>query len=262
MITVQNIHDFLQTLAPEDMAAEWDHVGLLCGRADREVGRVLVALDPFFEVCREAKERDCQLLVTHHPAVWKINAVNDKSITGRNLLYLIENGVSAINAHTNLDHAPGGVNDCLAACLGMTETEIIDPIGTDVQGRPYGLLRGGGVRERTPEEFAAFVKAALGCEGVRWTDGGKPVRRVAVGGGSCGEFLYRVAELGYDAFVTADVKYNGFADAKALGVTLVDAGHFETENPVCGYLVRELRQAFPKIEVLESETGRNCIKFL
>lgn len=262
MTTVQNIYDYIKTLAPEYMAEDWDHVGLLCGRSDREVKRVLVALDPFRAACEEAKRLDCQLLVTHHPMIWKLDAVNDATETGRNLLYLIENGIAAVNAHTNLDFAPGGVNDCLASRLGLTETEVIDPVGEDNHGRPYGLLRGGNIAACAPEKFAAFVKTALSCEGLRWVDGGRAVRRVAVGGGNCVDALARVAELGYDAFVTADAKYNAFCDARALGVTLVDAGHFETENPVCAYLSAALRQEFPALTVLESKNHADCIKFL
>ena len=261
MTTVGDIHRFLQTIAPESMAAEWDHVGLLCGRSDREVRRVLIALDPFLDACMEAKQLGCQLLLTHHPAIWELKAVSDATEAGRVLLYLIENGISALNAHTNLDHAPGGVNDCLAACLGLKHTEVLDPIGTDAQGRPYGLLRGGELDEMCADAFAAHVKAALSCAGLRYVDGGRPITRVAVGGGSCSSELYRVAALGYDAFVTADVKYNGFFDARALGLTLVDAGHFQTENPVCAYLAADLRISFPEITVFVSKVHRDCIKF-
>lgn len=261
MTTVQNIYDYIQTIAPEYMAEDWDHVGLLCGRSDREVRRVLVALDPFRAVCEEAKARNCQLLVTHHPCIWDLKAVNDRTQEGRNLLFLIENGISAVNAHTNLDFAPEGVNDCLAEALGLTQVEVIDPVGTDEQGRAYGLLRGGKLAPCAPEAFAGLVKKSLACEGVRWADGGKMISRVAVGGGSCSGELCRVAALGYDAFVTADVKYNAFNDARELGVTLVDAGHFETENPVCASLAARLRAAFPEIEVLESEVHTDCINF-
>ncbi len=254
-------NDFIKTIAPEEMAFDWDHVGLLCGRADRAVTRVLVALDPFEPVCEEAAALGCQLLVTHHPAIWELKAVNDASPAGRALLQLIENGISAINAHTNLDCAPGGVNDCLAAKLGLHNISVPEPLGTDAQGRCYGLLRTGELAPVAPEAFASHVKTALGCEGVRFVPGARPVRRVAVGGGSCGDALSRVAAMGCDAFVTADCKYNTFADAQALGLTLVDAGHFETENPVCAYLAAALRGQFPQIEVILSKNHRDCIKF-
>jgi dinuclear metal center YbgI/SA1388 family protein len=261
MITVQTVHDFLKTLAPEHMAYEWDHVGLLCGRSDRPIEKILVALDPFSHVCREAKELDCQLLVTHHPVLWKLETVSDATLTGRDLLYLIENGISALNAHTNLDCAPGGVNDCLANKLGLEQVQVIDPIGVDEQGRPYGLLRGGVISPTEPKAFVAHVKKALDCEGLRYVPGNGTVTKVAVGGGSCGDSLYRIRELGYDALVTADCKYNQFADAAEYGITLIDAGHFETENPVCAYMAEKLREAFPEIQVIESQCHKDCIRF-
>ena len=149
MTTVQDIHDFLKTLAPEEYAYDWDHVGLLCGHAGHPVTRVLVALDPFADACREAKEIGAELLLTHHPAIWSLSAVNDATEAGRNLLFLIENGIAALNAHTNLDRAPGGVNDCLAGRLGLTDVAVLHPDGTDAQGRDYGLVRVGRCAEMT-----------------------------------------------------------------------------------------------------------------
>ena len=94
--------------------------------------------------------------------------------------------------------------------------------------------------------FAAFVKSALSCPGLRFADAGKPVRRVAVGGGSCGSAIDDVLAAGCDTFVTADLKYNHFEEAKYRGLNLIDAGHFETENPVCAVLERILREALPE----------------
>lgn len=259
-MTVREIYDYIKMIAPEYMAMDWDHIGLLCGRMDREVTKVLVALDPFLHVCREAKSLGCELLVTHHPAIWKLDTVNDQTVSGRTLLYLIENGICALNAHTNLDCAPNGVNDQLARILCLRDVCVIDPTGNDENGRPYGLLRGGVIEPTEAEDFVQRVKVALGCRGVRYTSG-REIRRVAVGGGNCADALYRIAQLGYDCLVTADCKYNAFADAKDLGLTLIDAGHFQTENPVCAYLAQKLREKFPDIEVFESERHSDCIKF-
>lgn len=262
MPRVKDIYAYLKTLAPEYMAMEWDHVGLLCGRSDREVKRVMVALDPFMHVAEEAVAEDCQLLLTHHPSMWNLDKFNDETQQGRVLLYLVEHGISAVNAHTNLDCAPGGVNDCLAALLGLSEVQVIDPVGKDEQGRDYGLLRGGKCPEISVEDFLKQVKSALGCEHLRYATTGRPITHVAVGGGSCADGLKRVAALGYDAFVTADCKYNAFADAIDYGITLVDAGHFQTENPACILLAEKLQAAFPKVEVILSKTHADCINFL
>ena len=141
MTTVQEILTFLETLAPRYMKMEWDNVGLLCGRPGREVRRILVALDPFEDVCREAAEWGAELLVTHHPLIFQpVRALTDDTSVGRCLLFLAARDMAAINAHTNLDCAPGGVNDCLAGALGLEETVVLDPSGVDEAGRPWGLL--------------------------------------------------------------------------------------------------------------------------
>ena len=105
------------------------------------------------------------------------------------------------------------------------------------------------------------VKQALHCNGLRYADVGKPVCRVAVGGGSCGSAMYEVLADGCDTFVTADIKYNQFWDAKDLGLNLIDAGHFHTENPVVAVLAEKLQAAFPEIQVKISENHADCMKF-
>ena len=117
------------------------------------------------------------------------------------------------------------------------------------------------MEEQELAEFAAFVKAGLRCPGLRYAQGGRPVRRVAVGGGACGDFIRRAAAAGCDTFVTADLKYHQFQDAALLGINLLDAGHFETEDPVCDVLAQRLSARFPELEVLRSvQTG--CIRYL
>ena len=187
MTTVRDIYNALFAFAPASMKMDWDNVGLLCGRFDAPVDTVLVALDPMPDVIDEAKKTGAQCIVTHHPLFFDApRAVNDASYEGRCILELAEAKIAAINLHTNLDVCPGGVNDVLAEALGLTEVSVLNPTGTDARGRPYGLIRTGMVREQRLAEFAAFVKSALSCPGLRFADAGKPVRRVAVGGGSCG----------------------------------------------------------------------------
>lgn len=266
MRTVNEIKTALFELAPAYMKESWDNVGLLCGRGDQQVETVLVALDPFPEVAREAKEQGAQLLVTHHPLIFlvtgSLRAVNDESIVGRTILDLAENRISAVNIHTNLDSAPGGVNDVLAEIIGLTDIKVLSPAGEDGQGRAFGLGRYGQAAPCALSSFLPLVKERLSCGGLRYVDGGKPVRIVAVGGGSCGDLLMEAARLGCDTFITADVKYNQFADAKELGINLIDAGHFPTEAPVCKYLTAQLRKRFPELHILESKANRDCIQFL
>ena len=262
MATVHDILTYLETLAPRSMKMDWDNVGLLCGSRKAEVTKILVALDPFEGVCAEAAAWGAQLIVTHHPLIFQaLKSVTDETSIGRSIQLLCREGISAINAHTNLDCAPGGVNDRLAAALGLSETEVIDPMGVDADGKEWGLLRKGVVAEQPLADFLPAVRSALGCEGLRYVDGGKPVRKVAVGGGACASELMDAYLAGCDTFVTSDVKYNQFWDAKDLGMNLIDAGHFYTENPVTACLAEKIAAKFPEVEVKISETHRDCMKF-
>ena len=261
MTTVADVLSYMNSFAPAYMKMEWDNVGLLCGSKSQPVTKILVALDPFENVCREAKEYGAELIITHHPLIYQpIKAVTDDTEVGRCIQFLCRNGISAINAHTNLDCAAEGVNHRLATLLGLENIQVIDPMGTDEQGRPWGLLRCGQVQEQSLESFLATVKQQLGCDGLRYV-GSSPVRKVAVGGGACGSDMMDAVRAGCDTFVTSDVKYNQFHDAQTLGINLVDAGHFHTENPIVAVLAEKLSAAFPAIDVKISESSAESMKF-
>ena len=252
MATVADILTFLDTLAPRSLKMDWDNVGLLCGSKTTPVTKILVALDPFEGVCREAADIGAELIVTHHPLIFQpARAITDETSIGRSIQLLCRQGISAINAHTNLDVAPGGVNDVLAEKLGLQ----------NIMTSEGGLLRQGNVAEQSLKAFLATVKNNLGCAGLRYVNGGKPVRKVAVGGGSCASEMMEALAAGCDTFVTADVKYNQFWDAQDLGLNLIDAGHFHTENPIVPVLAEKLQAAFPEIEVKISETHTDCMNF-
>ena len=255
MATVAEIMNFMETLAPSHMKMDWDNVGLLCGSRRTPVTKILIALDPFEGVCAEAEDWGAQLIVTHHPIIFQpLTSVTDETSIGRSIQRLCRSGISAVNAHTNLDCAPGGVNDILAEKLGLSDVEVIQPEGEH-------LLRMGLVEEQSLESFLATVKENLGCAGIRYVDGGKPVRKVAVGGGACASGMMDACFAGCDTFVTSDIKYNQFWDARDLGLNLIDAGHFCTENPVTAYLAEKIAAAFPEVEVKISKTHRDCMKF-
>ena len=262
MVTVADILKFLDTLAPRSMKMDWDNVGLLCGSKQTPVTKVLVALDPFEHVCQEAAEMGAELIVTHHPLIFvPTKAVTDETSIGRSIQLLCQEGISAINAHTNLDQTPGGVNDVLAERLGLTDVEVLAPAGADENGNPWGLLRCGTVPQQPLECFLRKIKETLGCEGIRYVSGSKPVQKVAVGGGACsGEMMDAVMAL-CDTFVTSDVKYNQFWDAHDLGLNLIDAGHFHTENPIVAVLAEKIAGAFPEVTVEISKTHHDCMKF-
>ena len=263
MTHVKTVFAFLQEKAPFELQLGFDNAGFLVGRADAEVSRILVSLDITEPVIQEAAELGAQLIVAHHPVIWGgAKTVTDQTPTGRKLLAMAERHIAAICAHTNLDAVADGVNDALARRLGLADIAQLKQDGVDGQGRPYGIGRVGTVEEQPLDTFAPFAKERLGSNGVRLVDGGRPVRKVAVGGGSCSDMMGDALALGCDTFVTADVKYDGFLDARALGINLIDAGHFPTEDVVCPVLREWLAQRFPGVEVSISQVHREVFTYL
>ena len=262
MTTVQDILDLIQTFAPLETAEEWDNVGLLVGRRDQEVKRVLVALDPFPAVIEEAEKTGAELILVHHPLMFDTKRVTEDDVLGRSIRRLVLADISEISLHTNLDRAQGGVNDCLAKAAGLEKIGFLEVDGVDCNGREYGYCRVGEVPEQDLDTYAAFVKKSLGCQAVRVVSGGKPVHRVAVGSGSSAKFALAAAKAGCDTYVTGDEKYSNFQEAVEIGLNVIDAGHFYTENVVCRALKERLNTAFPELDVEISRTHADMIRFL
>ena len=258
MPTVYEIEQAIFRWAPKETAMPGDNVGHLIGDRSQNIHRVLVALDIVGDVVREAVEGNFDLIVSHHPIMnctWSpVQTIRDDNEQGRMLLSLIRNNISAICMHTNLDAAVGGVNDVLATRLGLHDVSVIE--GGE------GVVRAGTLScETTLQDFLAKTKTALKPNGIRYVDGGKPVRKVAVGGGACGEFFGCAAAHGCDTFVTSDVKYNQFLDARDLGLNLIDAGHFPTEDPVCEAVINYLSERFPQLTIVKSTSHRERIQY-
>lgn len=255
MTTVREIESFLYSWAPRVLAESWDNVGLLVGDPEAAVERILVALDITPQVAEEALKRGCQLIVAHHPVMncaWHpVQTVRADDRQGRTLTALLRGGVAAICMHTNLDAAEGGVNDCLAQKLGLSGTT---PLNEQKIGR-IGTLS----CEIPLEQFLHDVVKSLSCRGLRYRDGGRPVHRVAVGGGACGEYIPQALAQGCDTFVTSDLRYNDFLDTR--GLNLIDAGHFPTEDVVCPEVVHRLQKAFPAICVSKSAVHRDAVQY-
>lgn len=230
---------FLEALAPPETAESWDNPGLLADGGERETDAVLVTLDITSAAIKAAQAAGASLIVSHHPVLF---TPVRRLAAGEVLYELVQAGLSAYAAHTNLDKAAGGVNDRLAQRLGLEE----------VKPAPDGLCRIG--RLSRPMEAAAFAAHTAACLGtaVRFSGSG-PVSRVGVcGGAGGGEALALAGRI--DAFVTGEVKHHEWLAAAAAGMSLVDAGHYATEAPVVEALAARLREAFPALRV-EAFTG-------
>ncbi|MDD3192438.1 MAG: Nif3-like dinuclear metal center hexameric protein [Oscillospiraceae bacterium] len=247
---VSDVFSWIDQLAPFSYAMDFDNSGLLVGNPSQPVEKILVVLDCTPAVVHQAVEAGAGLIVTHHPVIFDPL----KQITAGSVVYqLVSAGIAVICAHTNLDLARGGVNDALARRLGLKCLEGLTPVScTDREGRPVTeyLGRVSFIPEpMAPGDFARFVKKQLGGN-VRYTCGNRPVHRVAVCGGAGADCLADALSTGADALVTSEVKHHIFLLAAQHGLTLVDAGHFHTENVVIEPLCQQIRDYFPQAEVI------------
>ncbi|MGI5979595.1 MAG: Nif3-like dinuclear metal center hexameric protein [Oscillospiraceae bacterium] len=262
MAKVRKIVSYFTALVPPEMKMDFDNVGLLVGANETEVTKALVALDITDEVIDEAIREGAQIILSHHPLYFELKQVNDDTLTGAKIVKLLQNGISAFCQHTNLDSVPGGVNDALAKKLGVSVEGWLEGPRFLPDGREYGMGRYGTLTAVLPfAEYLARVKTALCANGLRYWDAGRPVHRVALCGGSGGEFVEAAAKLGCDTLVTADVKHHQFLEAKERGINLIDADHFCTENVVVPVLVDMLKKGFPDISPVVSKTHQQTVQF-
>jgi len=228
MTTVRDIYDFLDHWAPFAMQEDWDNSGLILGSFGQRVRRAAVCLDV------PAGPLEADLVISHHPVIFRARKTFTNPLDPAE--YLLRRGASAIAFHTNYDVCPGGVNDILAARLGLKEIETL----------PNGV-RIGTTQPASLEEFARFVSQALGCPAVRYRKaGGETLTRVAVCGGSGCSFLGELFGKA-DAFITGDADYHDFLEAAWHGLGLVAAGHYHTEIIAVPPLLERLREAFPAV---------------
>ena len=223
---VYQITEILEKIAPLEIAEEWDNVGLIIGDKNKEVKKLLVALDINTEILKQAVDLGVDMIVVHHPLIFKpINRINDSI-----LLSLIQNNIAVYASHTNLDNSELGVNSVLADVLSLKNVSR------------EGMLAIGEINETSAFDFIAFVKKQLKVEAVRVSNYelNKKIKKVAVLGGSGGDFVQQVANLKCDAFVTGEASYHDAQLAYENDLLLISAGHFETENPVVDMLTQYL----------------------
>jgi len=237
----------LAAMAPPALAESWDNVGLLVDTG-ADVTSVLVSLDITEDVAAEAELAGCQLIVSHHPVIFE----GLKSLSRRDVAFrLVKKNISAICMHTNLDAAEGGVNDVLATLMDMHETI------------PFaeGCGRVGAVEPITVEQLAQKAQKRLGAH-VKYADSGKTVRRLAVISGAGGSMFADALAQGADCLLTGEANHHQALDAKRLGMGLVAAGHFATEQPVVPVLADRLQKQLPALRVVCSRRGRDPFAYL
>ncbi len=258
MVRLSKIIEELELVAPINLKCSWDNVGLLVGDEGKRVSHVFVCLDITSENVRSAVDFGADLIISHHPLIFDpLKSITEGSITGSIVRTLIKNDISAFCMHTNFDIADGGMNDILAQSLGLENVRKFTPdelFGED--GEPLEGIGRVGTLERpmTLADFILHIKDAIGSKALKFA--GKPnemVQTVALCSGSGGSELYAAYNSGADVFVTADLKHDHGRIARELGLNMVDAGHFETENIICAFMAEFLSHRFPELEVEVSD---------
>ena len=249
-MTVQKIFDFLNEKFPTDTACDFDNVGLLVGDPNAEVKKAVVALDCTPSAVSTALKNGCQLIITHHPVIFD---PLKRVLAGSVVYEVIKNGISVISMHTNLDVGIGGVNDCLSFALSVENV-------TKVTAADGYLLNVGELSSPlSPDALALYIKEKLGGA-VKYVGAERKIKHVLLCSGSGGSYLNEVLSHGCDALITSDVKHNQFLDAERLGISLFDAGHFDTEDVVTEPLKQMLEDKFPLIKFISVHTSK--IKYI
>lgn len=235
-MNVRELYLALEERIPRALSCEWDNDGLMCcPDSSREVGKVLIALDATAEVVDAAIEGGYDVIVTHHPFVFKgIKSLDDAGGVSAKAISLIRKGISVMSFHTRLDAADGGVNDTLCALLGIKN---VAPIFEE--NIPLGRV---GELDSSIDvnEFARKIKEVLGAPFVLLSDAGIPAHRIAVLGGGGKDFVGVASACGADTFVSGRLDYHPMTDTpdSPHPINLIEAGHFHTENPVCEALAQ------------------------
>lgn len=263
MPIVQDVVDHLEALAPPHYQESYDNSGLLVGEPQREVTGVLVSLDSTEAIIAEAVERGCNMVVAHHPIVFRgLKRLTGRTYVERTVMAALRAGVAIYAIHTNLDNVRRGVNDRIGRQLGLRDMRILAPnkqhSDPDVGSGMLGTLP-----EAMPEQvFLEYLKARMGADCVRYVPHAQgDIHKVAVCGGAGGFLLESAIAQGADAFVTADYKYHEFFDADGR-ILLCDVGHYESEQYTIDLLHEYLTEKMPTFAVLTTNLTTNPVRYL
>lgn len=240
---LKEVIDLLEETAPLHAAESWDNPGLQVGRLSQQIDKILIALDPTVQALIEASNIRAQLLLTHHPLIFKsISHISRDDYPGNIIFEAVEREISVFAAHTNLDAAQDGINDMLARLFGLQKVEaLLENVESAMDKAGMGRIGDLPAQERLTS-MADLVKRVLGIERVKVVgDRNKKIRRVAVVGGSGGRMVSTASHRGADLMITGDIGHHEALEAHHLGLALIDGGHFYTEKAALGLIANRLR---------------------
>ncbi len=259
---IRDIVDAIELYAPPSLQEGYDNTGYQVGNPDEDATGAILCVDVTEDTVREAVEKGYNLIISHHPLLFRgVKCVIGRDRPERVLAEAIRRGVTVYSSHTAMDSAKDGVSMRMASMLGLVDVSVLVPSHA---GADTGLGAVGNLPvSMSIDDLFARVKDVFACEVLRVSrfSSGKTVNRVALCGGSAGEFIPEAIAAGAHVYITADCKLNQFLD-HANDIVLVDAGHFETEECTKQIFFDVITEKFPNFALCYSETEKNPIIYL
>jgi len=262
---ISDIALFLESLAPLDLQEDYDNCGLLLGSAETDCSGALISLDTTEAVIEEAAEKGCNLVVSHHPLIFRgIKQVSPETGTGRAIISAIRKNIAVYAIHTNLDNVMPGVNSAIAARLGLENLRFLLP--KTAKDTKEEMVAGSGLIGELPEavgetEFLKLLQRQFRIPLIRHTAlTGKPVHRVALCGGAGSFLITNALSAKADFFVTSDIRYHEFFEAEGK-LVMADIGHYESEQYTTDLLFDAILKKFPNFAVLKAGAATNPVHY-
>ena len=244
MIKVNNVIKEMETLAPICLKEDFDNVGLMVGDRNKEVKKVLLALDCTLKVIEEAKDENVDLIITHHPLIFrKPSSITTDTLQGKKIIELIKNDISLYASHTNLDSVENGLNHTIVSILGFNDSIILEKNNRDDSaglGRLVSLDE-----EISLEELVSKDK----------------VSKIAIINGSGQDFIAKAVSKGADCIITGDTTYHFASDYKEMGINILDVGHFASEQVTFFNVMERLKEKFSDVEFITSKVEEDPFSF-
>ena len=259
-MTIKNVSDYIEKIAPLNQSEDFDNVGLLIGNEMTEVKGVLVTLDTLEETVDEAIRKNCNLIVSFHPIIFDgLKKINGNSYVEKVVLKAIQNNIAIYATHTALDNSNVGVSAKMCEVLGLKNYNILIPKEDENTG--MGMI--GDLPEPMQEEdFLKITKKTFKTNGIRFSSKiGKSVKKIAVLGGSGSFAISNAIQKKADVYISADFKYHDFFKAEGK-ILLIDVGHYESEQFTKNLLVEYLTKKFTSFAIILSEKSTNPIYYL
>ena len=260
MIKVNNIIKEMELLAPTYLKEDFDNVGLMVGDKNKEVKKVLLALDCTLKVIEEAKKENVELIITHHPLIFKRpSSITTDTLQGKKIIELIKNDISLYSSHTNLDSVENGLNDTIVSILGFDNFKILEKNKRDDKA---GLGRIVSLNESIQlEDLISKIKKSLNINNLRVVKGKDKVNKIAIINGSGQNFIGKAVALGADCIITGDTTYHFASDYKEMEISILDVGHFASEQITFFNVMENLKEKFKDVEFITSTVEEDPFSF-